>query len=70
MNEELALKRSLTLPLVTFYGIGGIVGAGIYVLIGEVAGVSGNGIAMAFLLAGALSTRPGHLDFRRQLASG
>ena len=55
MNEELALKRTLTLPLVTFYGIGGIVGAGIYVLIGEVAGVSGKGVAMAFLLAGVIA---------------
>jgi basic amino acid/polyamine antiporter, APA family len=55
MDKELALKRTLTLPLVTFYGIGGIVGAGIYVLIGEVAGVSGNGVAMAFLLAGVIA---------------
>ena len=32
------LKRSLSLPLITFYGLGTIIGAGIYVLIGEVAG--------------------------------
>ena len=32
-----SLKRSLTLPLVTLYGPGNIIGAGIYVLIGKVA---------------------------------
>lgn len=31
------LKRTLTLPLVTFYGLGSIIGAGIYALIGAVA---------------------------------
>ena len=35
------LKRSLTLPLLTLYGLGNILGAGIYVLIGKVAGVAG-----------------------------
>ncbi len=49
------LKRTLTLPLLTFYGLGSIIGAGIYVLIGEVAGISGNGVALAFLLAGLIA---------------
>jgi hypothetical protein len=31
----------LSLPLVVLYGLGNIVGAGIYVLIGEVAGRAG-----------------------------
>lgn len=35
------LKRSLTLPLLTFYGLGTILGAGVYLLIGEVAGRAG-----------------------------
>ena len=33
-SDSPALKRSLTLPLLTLYGLGVTVGAGIYVLIG------------------------------------
>ena len=32
MNGERSLRRSLSLPLVTLYGLGTIIGAGIYVL--------------------------------------
>lgn len=39
MNKT--LQRKLGLPLVTFYGLGTIVGAGIYILIGEVANIAG-----------------------------
>ncbi|MDQ5886144.1 MAG: amino acid permease [Patescibacteria group bacterium] len=46
-----ALKRSLSLPIVTLYGLGNILGAGIYVLVGKVAGVAGYGTTMSFLLA-------------------
>jgi len=49
------LKRSLSLPLLTFYGLGTIVGAGIYVLIGKVAGVAGASVGYAFLLAGIIA---------------
>ena len=45
------LKRSLNLPLVTFYGIGTILGAGIYVLVGKVAGFAGMFTPFAFLTA-------------------
>lgn len=45
------LKRSLNLPLVTFYGIGTILGAGIYVLVGKVAGFAGMFTPFAFLMA-------------------
>ena len=38
-NNHITLKRSLSLPLVTFYGLGNILGAGIYVLVGKVAGL-------------------------------
>ncbi len=49
------LSRSLGLPLVTLYGVGVTVGAGIYVLVGEVAGVAGMAAPLAFLLAGILA---------------
>ena len=50
-TPERGLKRSLTLPLVTLYGLGTILGAGIYVLIGEVTARSGLFAPFAFLLA-------------------
>lgn len=45
------LKRTITLPMLIFYGLGNIFGAGIYVLIGEVAGIAGMYIPLSFLLA-------------------
>ena len=49
--EPVALKRSLSLPLVVLYGLGNILGAGIYVLIGEVAGRAGYLAPLSFVLA-------------------
>jgi basic amino acid/polyamine antiporter, APA family len=51
MNNNVQLKRSLTLPLVTFYGLGNIVGAGIYVLVGKVAGHAGLFTPLSFIIA-------------------
>lgn len=48
---EQKLKRNLSLSLVTLYGLGNILGAGIYVLIGKVAGYSGENTILAFLIA-------------------
>jgi amino acid transporter len=50
-TADVELKRSLSLPLITYYGLGTIIGAGIYVLIGEVAGKAGIYAPFAFLLA-------------------
>lgn len=49
------LKRTLGLPLLTLYGLGTVLGAGIYVLIGEVAGRTGGYAPLSFLLAAVLS---------------
>ena len=49
------LKRSLSLPLVTFYGLGTILGAGIYVMVGAVAAVAGPWTPGAFLLAAVIA---------------
>lgn len=49
------LKRSLSLSLLTFYGLGTILGAGIYVLVGEVVRVAGARAPLSFLVAGILA---------------
>ena len=54
-HRPVSLKRTLSLPVVTFYGLGTIVGAGIYVLIGKVAGLAGDKLAYAFLIAGIIA---------------
>ena len=49
------LKRRISLPLLTAYGVGVMVGAGIYVLVGAVAGQSGIYAPLAFLIAGIVA---------------
>jgi basic amino acid/polyamine antiporter, APA family len=55
MTDPVSLKRSLSLPLLTFYGLGTILGAGIYVLVGKVAVHAGPYVPVAFLVAGLLA---------------
>jgi APA family basic amino acid/polyamine antiporter len=52
---DIELKRSISLPLLSFYGIGTILGAGIYVLIGKVAGYAGLYTPWSFLVASILA---------------
>ena len=50
---EHTLKRSLGWPSLTLLGIGGVIGAGIFVLTGQQAAINaGPGIVMSFVLAG------------------
>lgn len=44
-----SLKRSVSLPLLVFYGMGTMIGAGFYALLGKVAGEAGAAAPMAFL---------------------
>ncbi len=55
MMTQITLKRSLSLPLITFYGLGTILGAGIYVLIGKVAGAAGMYAPVSFGLAAVIA---------------
>ncbi|MGB5442675.1 MAG: amino acid permease, partial [Gammaproteobacteria bacterium] len=54
-DAEPVLKRSLSLTLVSLYGLGNILGAGIYVLIGKVAASAGQYAPLSFLLASILA---------------
>ncbi len=49
------LKRGLNLPLLLLYGVGNILGAGIYVLVGRVAASAGYHAPLAFLVAAAVA---------------
>ena len=53
------LRRSLTLGPLILYGLGVIVGAGIYVAIGEVVERAGTAAPLAFMLAGLVAAATG-----------
>jgi APA family basic amino acid/polyamine antiporter len=53
------LERSLSLWEVTLMSIGIILGAGIYVVIGEAAGLSGNAVWLSFIIAAIVATFTG-----------
>lgn len=55
----LGLRRVLGYGSLTFYGVGLILGAGIYTIIGAAAGVSGASLWLAFLLASAVALLTG-----------
>ncbi len=50
-EHKTLLKRNVTLPMLVFFGLGNIFGAGIYVLIGKMAGITGVYIPLSFLVA-------------------
>lgn len=49
------LNRALTLPLITFFGLGNIIGAGIYALMGKVAGEAGYYAPLSFFIASVIA---------------
>ena len=56
MNHKVpALRRSLSLFQATMYGIGLILGAGIYVIIGDAAEVAGNLLWISFIISSFLA---------------
>jgi len=58
-RESPTLKRTLGLTMLTLYGLGTIIGAGIYVLVGAVAARAGMAAPLSFLVAGVLATFTG-----------
>lgn len=53
------LKRALGLKELTIYGVGVILGAGIYALIGEGAGLTGNSLWLSFLMGAIIASFTG-----------
>lgn len=49
------LKRSLSVWVTGLYGLGTILGAGLYVLVGKIAGIAGMAAPLAFLVAALLA---------------
>jgi amino acid transporter/nucleotide-binding universal stress UspA family protein len=54
-REKITLSRDLSLFTITMIGVGGMIGAGIFVLTGIAAGVAGPALILAFLLNGAIT---------------
>jgi len=55
MTEISALKRTLGIPLLVFYGLGVTVGAGIFALIGDILRLAGDQAPLAFVIAGGIA---------------
>ncbi|MCK5335875.1 MAG: amino acid permease, partial [Gammaproteobacteria bacterium] len=55
MTAKVSLKRTLGLPQMVLYGLGTTIGAGIYALVGELAGISGYMAPAAFLVASMMA---------------
>jgi len=54
-QQEDSLKRSISLPFLVFYGLGTMIGGGIYALTGKVAGIAGMYAPAAFALSALLA---------------
>jgi amino acid transporter len=58
-DDNAVLKRSISLPLITFYGVGTILGAGVYVLIGKIVAQAGLFAPISFLVAALIAAFTG-----------
>ncbi len=59
MGKKPTLKRELGLPELVLSGIGTILGAGIYVLLGKAAGLAGDAVWLSFLFASVVAALTG-----------
>ena len=55
MQDKTSLNRIISLPLLVFYGVGTILGAGIYTLTGKIAGFSGMYAPVSFLISALIA---------------
>lgn len=58
-SQDVVLRRSLSGVAMVFFGLGTIIGAGIYVLIGAVAGEAGSWTPLSFLVAAVVAAFTG-----------
>ncbi|MCP4442589.1 MAG: amino acid permease [Aureispira sp.] len=54
-DQETTLKRGLSLPLLIFYGVGTVLGSGVYILTGKIAGEAGMLAPFAFMVAALIA---------------
>ncbi|MBA2483327.1 MAG: amino acid permease [Nitrosomonas sp.] len=54
-DQPVSLKRSISLPALTFYGLGAIVGGGFYALVGKVSNEAGMYAPVSMLVAAGLA---------------
>jgi basic amino acid/polyamine antiporter, APA family len=54
-GEHGGLTKALGLVRLSLYGVGTIIGAGIYSVIGPAAGAAGDGVWLSFLIAAVIS---------------
>jgi len=55
MKNNISLNRVISLPLLVFYGVGTILGAGIYSLTGKITGISGIYAPVSFILSALIA---------------
>ncbi len=53
--DETRLKRTLSLPMITFYGLGTIIGGGFYALVGTIAGKAGMYAPVSYLVSSTIA---------------
>ncbi|MBM3304118.1 MAG: amino acid permease, partial [Candidatus Aenigmarchaeota archaeon] len=58
-RHEYRLKKELSLRDDIFYGVGIIIGAGIFVLLGKGAGLAGNSVWLSFIIAAVMAAFTG-----------
>jgi basic amino acid/polyamine antiporter, APA family len=58
-QKEPSLKRNVSLFQAAMYGVGLILGAGIYVLMGDVVGIAGNAMWISFVIAAVIAAFTG-----------
>jgi amino acid transporter len=56
LSNKTSLNRSLSLTQMVLYGLGTTIGAGIYALVGELAGIAGYFAPLSFLIASIMAT--------------
>jgi amino acid transporter len=61
MSEQLPPAARLTVRSAMFLGVGSMIGAGIFALLGEVGSIAGAAVWMAFLVGGVVAALLGYV---------